>query len=168
MDTIMSTSNNSHSCNDSDLKRYDKKNDHVTDSFKNNKNDKELCKNKNLLCNKKDRNKNKMITEGIKDDSNIEKKRKRGNHQKYEEVGNDINQKKRKDKESLLYVNNNNNDQINDIILNDVHHIKKYELRRQKKITYILPSLNKKLRRDSCRLIFDPFGYNNTWKIKTT
>ncbi|CRH03736.1 conserved Plasmodium protein, unknown function [Plasmodium relictum] len=44
--------------------------------------------------------------------------------------------------------------------------IKKYDLRRKRKIKYALPSLNKKLRRDSSRQIFDPFLYNNTWKIK--
>ncbi|KEG00928.1 hypothetical protein YYE_04374 [Plasmodium vinckei vinckei] len=42
----------------------------------------------------------------------------------------------------------------------------KYELREKRKIKYILPSINKKLRRDSSRQIFDPFLYNNTWAIK--
>ncbi|SCM21428.1 conserved Plasmodium protein, unknown function [Plasmodium chabaudi adami] len=45
-------------------------------------------------------------------------------------------------------------------------HTNKYELREKRKIKYILPSINKKLRRDSSRQIFDPFLYNNTWAIK--
>lgn len=41
----------------------------------------------------------------------------------------------------------------------------RYELRAQKKITYVLPSIKRKLRRDSARRIFDPFLYNTMWKV---
>lgn len=41
----------------------------------------------------------------------------------------------------------------------------KYELRAKKKITYVMPSIKRKLRRDSARQIFDPFLYNTMWKI---
>ncbi|WBY56254.1 hypothetical protein Py17XNL_000704132 [Plasmodium yoelii yoelii] len=59
---------------------------------------------------------------------------------------------KKKNFENEQYTNNLNNN--------------KYELREKRKIKYILPSINKKLRRDSSRQIFDPFLYNNTWAIK--
>ncbi|SBT32012.1 conserved Plasmodium protein, unknown function [Plasmodium ovale wallikeri] len=59
------------------------------------------------------------------------------------------------------------NDECDDFTLKSSH-IKKYELRTKRRITYVLPPINKKLRRDSSRQIFDPFMYNNTWKIKKT
>ncbi|EDL45164.1 hypothetical protein PVX_089000 [Plasmodium vivax] len=45
-------------------------------------------------------------------------------------------------------------------------HIKKYELRTKRKVKYAWPSIIKKLRRDDSRLVYDPFLYNSTWRIK--
>lgn len=42
----------------------------------------------------------------------------------------------------------------------------KYELRSRKQVTYAIPSRKKKLRRNESKPLFDPFAYNNSWKMQ--
>ncbi|KJP89528.1 hypothetical protein AK88_00739 [Plasmodium fragile] len=56
-------------------------------------------------------------------------------------------------------------DQYENVNLQSTH-IKKYELRTKRKVKYAWPSIIKKLRRDDSRLVYDPFLYNSTWRIK--
>ncbi|GAW79634.1 hypothetical protein PGO_050440 [Plasmodium gonderi] len=55
--------------------------------------------------------------------------------------------------------------QYNKVNLGNIHK-KKYELRTKRKVKYAWPSIHKKLRRDGSRLVYDPFLYNSTWRIK--
>ncbi|VWU53010.1 conserved protein, unknown function [Hepatocystis sp. ex Piliocolobus tephrosceles] len=58
-----------------------------------------------------------------------------------------------------------NDKELNSVDLNQ-RHSSKYELRAKRKVSYVLPSMNKKFRRDSKKKIFDPFLYNSSWTLK--